>query len=196
MACHPGHADKCAAVRRDFGSFAGCDADFCLEGLLGAAVEGCGHGARVGRGVIELVGGGRLTLVNVHGSSGLTHKDMDCREAQFRQVFEDLGDGQPATSGALNLVMGDFNTDPGRWDSYDHSAAYLATAGSAVPFHFVSALGPEAAPTYQGIANIDHVISDGLGGDCVSPGVTEGEPAVSDIVFFDHHPVVCGLSQE
>jgi hypothetical protein len=27
----------------------------------------------------------------------------------------------------------------------------------------------------------------------VVPGVSEGDPAVSEIVFFDHHPLVCEL---
>ena len=52
VACHPGKPDKCAAVNLDFGSFSGCDQAFCLEGLEGLGVEGCGQGARVARGVI------------------------------------------------------------------------------------------------------------------------------------------------
>ncbi len=195
VACHPGKPDKCAAVRRAFGSFAGFAEDFQLEGLEGATIEGCGSGARVGRAVIELAGGGELTLVNVHGSSGISGEDMSCREAQFRQIFEDLGlgDGEPAANGELNLVLGDFNTDPGRATSWDASAAYLAEAVPAHGFAFHSEVGPEAEPSYQGLANIDHVISDGLEGSCVVPGVSEGVPPVSDIIFFDHHPVVCAL---
>lgn len=34
-ACHSGKPDKCAAVKRSFGSFRGCGDDFCLEGLMG-----------------------------------------------------------------------------------------------------------------------------------------------------------------
>jgi len=193
VACHPGKDDKCAAVRRGFGSFGGCDADFCLEGLEGSEIDGCGSGARVGRGTIDRVDGGELTLVNVHGSSGISSEDMSCREAQCRQVFEDLGlgDGEPAANGAVNLVMGDFNTDPGRSTGYDASAAYLAGQVDGTAFEFVSDMGEDAEPTYQGLANIDHVISDVLEGSCAVPGVTEGEQEVSEIVFFDHHPVVC-----
>jgi hypothetical protein len=193
VACHPGKDDKCAAVRRSFGSFEGLADDFHLEGLDGATIDGCGSGARVGRGIIELVDGGEITLVNVHGSSGISSEDRACREAQFRQVFEDLGlgDGEPAANGAVNLVMGDFNTDPGRAVEYDQSAAYLASAVEGSAFAFLSEVGGDAEPSYQGLANIDHVISDGLVGTCVVPGVTGGEPGVSEIVFFDHHPVVC-----
>jgi hypothetical protein len=195
VACHPGKDDKCAAVRRSFGSFVGLADDFHLEGLEGATIEGCGSGARVGRGIIERVDGGGLTLVNVHGSSGISGEDMACRTLQFQQVFEDLGlgDGEPAANGAINLVMGDFNTDPGRAVEFDESAAYLASAVESSAFVFLSEVGPDAEPSYQGLANIDHVLSDGLAGDCVVPGVSEGEPEVSEIVFFDHHPVVCEL---
>ena len=195
VACHPGKDDKCAAVRLDFGHLRGLDDGFHLEGLEGAQVDGCGSGARVARGVIELADGAELTLVNVHGSSGISDEDRGCREAQFRQVFEDmgLGDGQPATNGEVNLVMGDFNTDPGRAASFDDSALYLAETVQAGPFTFHSDVGDDAEPSYQGLANIDHVLSDGLDGGCVVPGVSLEEPEVSGIVFFDHKPVVCDL---
>ncbi len=195
VACHPGKDDKCAAVRRSFGSFVGLADDFHLEGLEGAGIEGCGSGARVARGIIELVDGGEITLVNVHGSSGISSEDRACREAQFRQVFDALGsaDGQPAANGEVNLIMGDFNTDPGRAAEYDQSAAYLAGAVDGSAFTFLSEVGPDAEPSYQGLANIDHVISDQLRGGCVVPGLSEGQPAVSEIVFFDHKPVVCAV---
>ncbi len=192
--CHPGKPDKCAAVHRRFGSFRGCDEDFCLEGLDGARVEGCGSGARVGRGVIDLAGGGALTLVNVHGSSGISGDDMQCRMRQFEQVFVDLGDGEPAASGETNLVMGDLNTDPGRVAGLDPSAAlWNEFAGPAGPFHFLSDVGPEAAPSYAGIFNIDHVVSDHLTGNCWVAGVTEGHAPVTEAVYFDHCPVVCAM---
>ena len=38
----------------------------------------------MGRGVINLVGGGELTLVNVHDSSGNTNNDAHCRPEQFK----------------------------------------------------------------------------------------------------------------
>ena len=54
-------------------------------------------------------------------------------------------------------------------------------------------LGLEVTPTYGGIFNIDHVVSDAFDGSCWSAGVTEGHPAVMDAVFFDHVPVVCDV---
>jgi hypothetical protein len=196
--CHAGKPDKCEGVNRRFGRFRGCDADLCLEGMAGSTVEGCGKGARVGRGVIDLWdGGGTLTLVGVHGSSGIAADDQQCRVQQFQQIFADLGlgDGQPAANGTRNLVLGDFNTDPGRLAEADTSAARLLDfAGPGKAFHFLTEVGAEVTPTYAGLFNIDHVLSDTLSGTCWTAGVTEGHPPVTDIVFFDHHPVACTIA--
>jgi len=195
VACNLGKNDKCAAVKRSFGHFVGCDDDLCLDGLAGAQVQDCGSGSRIGRGVVELAEGGTLTLVNVHGSSGLNQEDQDCRRQQYVQVFEDLGTGDgPAANGERNLVMGDFNTDPQINADFDESAAkVLEHVGDGKPFHFISDDGPEAPKSYGGFFNIDHVISDAFDGSCWVAGLTEGHPAVSDVLYFDHKPVVCEL---
>jgi len=190
--CHVGKPDKCAAVHRRFGSFQGCDADFCLEGMLGSTVTGCGKGARIGRGVIDRVGGGTLTLVNVHGSSGFGLEEQGCRVAQFEQIFVDLGDGAPAASGEVNLVMGDFNTDPWRLTGDPSGRRLLDFVGDGKGFHFVSESGPDATPTYAAF-NIDHVVSDALTGSCWHAGVDEGHPAPFEAAYFDHRPAVCAL---
>lgn len=193
--CHMGKPDKCAAVKRSFGRFVGCEMDFCLEGLDGARVEGCGGGSRIGRGLIELSAGGTLTLVNVHGSSGIKASDRECRRRQFEQVFVDFLNGEPAANGPVNLIMGDFNTDPHYMARSDESAARLLDfVGEGKPFHFLTEYGADALPTYA-LFNIDHVISDRLFGSCVVPGVTEGHPPVYEGVYFDHVPIVCDVEQ-
>ena len=194
--CHPGKPDKCAAVRRGFGSFQGCDTAFCLEGLTGFRVDGCGSGARIARGVIELVGGGELTLVHVHSSSGFENDTLECRIRQIDQVFVDLGDGEPGANGEINLMMGDLNTDPVRGAAFDISAAHWNVfVGEDRAFHFISDVSADAPASYAGSFNIDHVISDRLAGSCWIAGLTEGHPAVTDAVFFDHKPVVCEVAQ-
>jgi hypothetical protein len=195
--CNPGRPDNCAAVNRRFGSFQGCDEDLCLEGLTGFIIEGCSKGSRVGRSVINLVGGGTLTLVNLHATSGFLDDDMACRVKQFEQVFVDIGDGEPAANGAHNLIMGDFNTDPARMIEDDPSAARLIDfVGSGKGFHFVTDVGLDATPTYGGFFNIDHVVSDNLDGPCWTAGVTEGHPLVTESISFDHRPSVCTLSSD
>jgi hypothetical protein len=192
VSCHPGKSDKCLAVHRRFGTFRGCDGDFCLEGLDGFDVGGCGSGARVARGVIELTRGGTLTVVNIHGTSGISAEDQQCRLRQFEQAFVDLGDGQPGVIGERNLVMGDLNTDPARTLSFDASAVRLADfAGEGRPFRYLSDVGPDATPTYASLFNIDHVMADVLRGDCWVAGITDGHPPVYAGVHFDHRPVVC-----
>jgi len=203
--CHLGNNDKCGAVKLGFGRFRGCDSDFCLEGMVGAGVPDCGHGSRVARGTIDLVEGGALTLVNFHGSSGITTEDIDCRVHQVNQVFVDLGtgDGEPAANGERNLVMGDFNADPVRWASFDDSAArwldFVTNPDDPEstpdrPFHFVSDVGEDAEPTYAGMFNIDHVVSDVATGTCWVAGVTPDRPYVlGDDLHFDHRPIICDL---
>ena len=193
IACHLGKTDKCAAVKTSFGSFAGCDSSFCLEGLDGAEVEDCGGGSRVGRGTIDLETGGSLTIVNFHGTSGFLPADQLCRVAQIDQVFVDL-DGQPAANGELNLVLGDFNTDPARAVLLDLSAQrWNDFVGDDLPFRFITAMGATVQPTYAGTLNIDHQVSDGLVGDCWHPGITEGRDPVVDFEYFDHVPAVCSV---
>jgi endonuclease/exonuclease/phosphatase family metal-dependent hydrolase len=194
VACHQAYSDKCLAVRRAFGTIRGCDGDLCLDGLDGKRVETCGSGSRVGRATIDLAEGGELTVVNVHGSSGLTTEDQLCREKQFETVFDDL-DGEPAINGARNLILGDFNTDPGRWYFSDPSALIIAERVSETGLRFHSDVGEDAEPTYLGVANIDHVISDAFEGGCWVGGLTPGKPSVTDMVYFDHLPVVCELSE-
>jgi len=196
VACNQGKPDKCLAVDTAFGSFEGCDGDLCLDALDGATVEGCGSGSRVGRGVIDLVAGGTLTAVGVHGSSGLSTADIDCRTREFALVFDDLGDGAPAVNGAVNLVMGDLNTDPGRSTDFDASATAFAAGVATDGLHFITQVGPDTPATYGGVWSIDHVASDHLDGDCWHAGLTESHPAVSDIVYFDHEPAVCTVQSD
>jgi len=194
--CHPGKPDKCAAVHSRLGTFRGCDGAFCLEGMEGYTVEGCGSGARVGRGVIDTVDEaiGPITLVNIHGSSGLSGEDEDCRLAQLEQAFVDLGDGEPGASGERNLVMGDLNTDPGRWADFDASAArWNDFVGEGLPFAPHTELGEDAPGSYGGLADIDHVASDAWTGGCWHPGLDDTE-AVLDAVYFDHRPAICELT--
>jgi len=195
VACHLGKDDKCLAVRKTFGSIVQCDdEDFCLEGLDGAEVDGCGNGSRIGRATIALEGGGEITVVNVHGTSGVLPDDAECRAAQVEQVFVDL-DGEPAANGERNVILGDLNVDPGRTPSWlDESAgAWNEYVGGDQPFQWVTEIGWDAPPTYAGLLNIDHVVSDAFTGTCVVPGVTDGFDDVYPPAYFDHKPHVCQI---
>jgi endonuclease/exonuclease/phosphatase family metal-dependent hydrolase len=195
IACHPGNPDKCLAVRESFGRFRDCDEPLCLEGLVGFRVDGCGSAPRVARGVIERAAGDPLTVVSVHGTSGLTYEEADCRVRQVEQVFVDLGDGEPGANGTSNLVLGDLNTDPGRMQGTDASAArWNDFVGPERPFAFVSDVGRDATPTYAGLFNIDHVVSDTLRGSCWVAGFSPGRPPVSTMRYLDHAPVVCEVA--
>ena len=122
--CNPGKPDKCSAVRKSFGRFRGCDDDFCLEGMTGCTVDTCGKGARIGRhNRIEWrwrnQPGQRPCVVWIQG-----RRDA-CWAWQFEQIFVDMCGAGPGATGDVSVVMGDFNTDPGRAVIFDPSAARL-----------------------------------------------------------------------
>lgn len=193
VACHPGAPDKCLAVRRAFATLRGCDASLCLEGLRGARVEGCGKGARAGAATLDLAEGGELTVVNVHGNSGATTEDQDCRAALYDTIFVDAGEGSPLADGARNLVLGDLNQDPARLAGIDRSARrWNELVTEARGWTYLTGVGVDVPGTYgPGLVSIDHVVSDALEGACVTPGLTEGEPPVTSRTYFDHLPEVC-----
>ncbi|HOD00909.1 MAG TPA: hypothetical protein PKH54_13260, partial [Myxococcota bacterium] len=61
-------------------------------------------------------------------------------------------------------------------------------------FHFLTEVGEDVAPTYGGVGNIDHVVSNILEGSCWAAGVTEGHPPVIVDTVFDHVPIVCDVA--
>lgn len=192
IACHPGRPDKCLAVRTGFGRIQGCDGAVCLDHLDAGEYVGCGGGTRIGRGLIELNDGGRLTVVNIHGTSGRTQNDQACRVAQFDQLFVDIldGSGQPALNGDRNLVLGDLNTDPGRGTEVDPSARrWKDFVGNGQAFNQISEAGTQAEPTYANAFNIDHVASDAFVGTCYT-----GQP--TETTAYDHMPIICDLKAD
>lgn len=199
VACNLEKPDKCIAVRKEFATIRGCDEDLCLNALAGARIPDCGGGSRVGRAELDLATGEELTVVLVHGSSGIEQKDQDCRLQQFQQVFQqidpsaDRAQSPPGANGTRNLILGDLNTDPGRNFDFDESAAYFAEKVDGTSFRFVTEIGLDATPSYGGLFNIDHVVSDYYSGTCATPGLTEGVPPVSSTIYFDHKPVYCDL---
>ncbi|MFT5354335.1 MAG: endonuclease/exonuclease/phosphatase family metal-dependent hydrolase [Polyangiales bacterium] len=197
IACQLDKTDKCAAVRTSVGAFRGCESSFCLDGLDGARVPDCGGGSRVGRGVIDLVDGGTVTLATMHGTSGIGDGDQSCRTQQIEQLFVDLGDGsgEPAANGTRNLVMGDLNLDPFRSLPFDSSATRLAEfVGEGLPFSYITEVGEGAPGSYATLFDIDHVMSNAFVGRCWHAGLSEGhEERVYEPSYFDHLPVVCDV---
>jgi hypothetical protein len=193
VACTESHRDNCVCVRKDFGHILGCDADYCPAGLAGLPPpSGCTKGARVGTIQIERCDGSLITVVNVHAIASLTEKNMACRVDQFKQIFQDRGDGVPAAHGDVNIVFGDMNMDPFLFIPDDPSAVYWNQwVGEGRPFRYLSADSAGGTPTHVTTMRIDHVISDVLRGHCEVPGETPGVSPVMDSMYFDHRPVVC-----
>ena len=191
--CHPGKPDKCLAVRQTVGAVVGCDEPLCLDTLLGEPVPDCGSRVRVAYGDLALTSGPTIRVISVHGTSGLTEEDQSCRVAQLAQIRQAYTNAPEAI--VATIVLGDFNTDPHRFNGSDASAAEWLAIAAETPLAFISPMGPDAPGAYGGFFDIDHVLSDEYTGNCVIPGVDADEPEVTESVYFDHHPVVCELAQ-
>lgn len=198
LACHVGTPDECIAVHERFGRIRGCDDRFCLEGVLGGPVgEDCSSKTRVGRVTLDLTDGGELTVVHVHANSGGTPEDDACREVEIDQIFVDQGDGQPAARGERNLILGDFNSDPWRFEgvlgSADRWNQYVEDEG----YRFLLGDDGEGWATYGGLIQIDHLVGDAFEPvSCQTAGEHGPEPLtpVLPYVHFDHQPVWCTLA--
>jgi endonuclease/exonuclease/phosphatase family metal-dependent hydrolase len=196
IAYHPGKTNKCVAVHRRFGTIRGYDEKLPTNWLEGAPVKGCGGGARVARATIDRANGEPLTVISIHGTSGRKPDDQECRVRQIERIFVDFGDGKPGIRRNRNVILGDFNTDPGRVASIDKSAArWNDFVGPGKAFNFISKVGVDAPRAYQGFVDIDHVVSDTYQGTCRYPGVDKGSESVFKGVYFDHTPVVCTLTE-
>jgi endonuclease/exonuclease/phosphatase family metal-dependent hydrolase len=193
---HPGKPNKCLGVHRRFGTIRGYMDDAAVNWLEGAPVKGCGGGARVARAMVDRTNGETLNVICLHGTSGLKAADQDCRVRQVERIFVDFGDGAPGVRGEQNLILGDFNTDPGRAAAIDRSAGrWNDFVGEGKKFHFLSKSGAGAPRAYQGLADIDHIVSDTFRGECQCLGVDQGTERVFDGVYFDHVPVVCEIKE-
>ncbi len=196
IACGTRKPDTCLAVHRAWGTMRECPGDdVCVGGLDGnAPPSGCTSRDRAGRVHVDLPDGSTVVIVALHGTSGAALADQECRRDIFGQVFEDRGDGTPLAGSGAALVLGDFNTDPvlfaGTDVSADYIAARVAAEGSGWEWH--SPIDPDGDRSY-GFVSIDHVVSNAFDGGCVIPGETAGVPAIWDVVYFDHLPVLCDL---
>ncbi len=193
VVCHPQKPDKCAAVHRRFGRFRGCEDDLCLDHMRGETVPDCGRGARVAAAIIDRTDGGVLNVINVHGTSGFSADEQRCRTLQVEQVFVTDGDRESLVDAEHpNVILGDFNTDPGRMTADASADAWNAFVGPDTPFHFLTDATADGPATYA-VVSIDHVVSDQLTGVCWHPGVSPDTAPVTSIRHFDHVPAVCDL---
>lgn len=180
VSCHPGKTDKCVAVHERLGT---------VEGPMeGREIDGCGSGSRIARLQVPVLG----NVVSVHGSSGLGVEDQECRRQQVEAIFSG---SEPLVGDGPNLVLGDLNTDPGRWGTIDTSAAaWNDHVGQGAALDWVTDASDSSEPSYQGLVAIDHVASDHWSGSCFTQGVGDTAPIYAG-VYFDHHPVVCSLTE-
>ncbi len=190
-----GQEDLWVGVRKDFGHFRDCPETGLCTKLEGQGVFGeCNESPRVTSIVVQVHDGREFVLVNAHTTAGMTEADQACRAKQIEQIFLDAGDGEPLANGAVNLVLGDMNTDPFLFAGADASAnTWNQYVGPGKSFHYLSADNPEGPATHVTTMRLDHVVSDVLTGSCVVPGGSPGLPLIMKTTFFDHRPVLCDV---
>lgn len=192
VACFPGKSDKCLAVRTAWGTLRGCDGPRCDDVLRGAEVGGCGSGSRMGAGVVDTPHG-PLTVVGVHGTSGVSAEDQDCRVRQVEAIFDD----DAPLAAVPGVILGDLNTDPGRMSDSDPSAQAWLHATQGTGWSFASPLDPSAPATYLAlpVVSIDHILSAGLRADrCDLVGIDDAPVPFPQITVWDHRPIQCALA--
>lgn len=197
IVCASEHLDNCVGIRKSFAAPSPSSLVPCadVEGDDPGPADGCYIGGRTGAVKIDLPDGRTLTVVNLHTFSGATDDTMQRRRDQFKQAFEDKGDGSPWASDVVNVILGDMNMDPFYWADFDLSAAYWnSRVGEGKLFHYISS-GPEGGEATASMSfRIDHIISDRITGTCVVPGRTPGVEGVLGESFWDHRPILCQVS--
>lgn len=185
ISCTARHGFECVAVKRSFGSLAGCTAEgACDAAETAPVVEGCDPSFSVSGVNVELRSGGRLRVVNAHADEA----DEGCRAAQVRQVFALAGPDPTLVAGSLQL-------DPFANDD-ESVRAFLEHVGDNELFGYHS--GPaEHEPPYptkaDGGGTLDHVLSDFAEGACVTLGAAPRSEPLAPDDGTDHRALWCAL---
>jgi secernin len=188
---------ECYGVRADAGLFLddevstpalpdGCDPNFSVSAIDVRLLAGEGDGVE-------------LRLLNGHPASGWAYA---CRAAGVRLLFEVL-----ASDEHINLVAGDMNLDPWQhadesvraWDEHVAFDNEIAPEGDGPRFRYHSGV-VEASPPIPSIVTplgelvLDHVVSDGASGGCVTLDGREGAPRLVQSLDMDHRALFCELA--
>ena len=137
------------------------------------------------------IGGKGITVINGHPLNAVDFTGDACREAQYKQLFEVLADGQ------RTLIMGDMNGDPIRFPTIFDSFKYWNTrVGVGMRFRYHSGPAESTPPpaTFQSFFTLDYVLSDFLVGTCRTLGaVLDSHKLDYPVARMDHLAIVCDL---
>ena len=211
IACDAQQGWECVATRVGAVSIVGCqDGQFCRDfARTNAPIDGCDPGFTVSAVTIEF-DDRLLDVVNVHPPSDApgTEDPQQCRHDYFQTFFDD---DAPLIEEDKVLVAGDFNFDPYRqsednpdvaiWHEFV-STSFEQTRDDRLTFAYHSGL-PEHNPPYFTTPildrTLDHAISNGLYGRCITLGAQPGEAPLDrakghPIEQLDHFALECVLN--
>lgn len=209
IACDGRRGWECIAVKVSAGSIEGCEPGaLCPTGArVAPLVEGCDPGFTISA-VTASIAGGTLDLINVHPPSNIAGPEAGqaCRKGYLEHVFED---GAMLVENEVVFVAGDFNKDPWReLDALDvlywneHVSPHRDDAERTFAYH--SGILEHDPPYYTSVLSrktLDHAVSRGLIGHCITLGAHEGHGPLDlfhgrPIEQLDHLAIWCTLSFE
>ncbi|MFP4597123.1 MAG: endonuclease/exonuclease/phosphatase family protein [Persicimonas sp.] len=186
IACDERRGYECVGVHTRLGGVEDCEpGELCADAARAApVVEGCDEGFSISSATAQ-IGQHGVDLINAHPPSDASGAEdgQRCREAYLQHVF-----GADATlrSSELALVAGDFNFDPFRAgqdeadvDLWNEHVSYEGPkrAGDQPAFAYHSGIVEHDPPYWSAPmmeTTLDHVISSGLIGRCVTLGAHPG----------------------
>lgn len=210
VVCDARNGYECIGVHTDFGTINGCEeGELCPRAARTAPpVEGCDEGFTLSA-VTVAAGDTSFDVINGHPPSdaaGAT-EGRECRTAYFEHVF-----GAEATLVTSDTVVlgGDFNFDPYRQsDAYPDITLWNThvgftgptQAGDSPAFAYHSGVVEHDPPYWTSPLSkttLDHVVSTGLVGRCVTlgahPGLAPLDMGIGDqISRLDHLAQWCTL---
>ncbi|MFU8802981.1 MAG: endonuclease/exonuclease/phosphatase family protein [Bradymonadaceae bacterium] len=206
IACDARHGWECIAVKVGVGSIEGCDdGTFCADGArVAPVVDECEPGFTASA-VTATIAGRTLDIVNVHPPSNISGPvaGQACRRAYLEYVF---GNGDTIVESDLVFVGGDFNMDPYREDEGAPDISYWSEFvglhyGGEKEFAYHSGIVENDPPYWTSVFSrktLDHAVSNGLIGRCVTLGAQAGYGPIDDfhgtaIERLDHLALWCRL---
>ena len=206
IACEPRRGYECLAVRSAFACLEGCSSGALCRGLSRTVdpVPGCDDGFTLSA-VTARIDGVRVDLMVGHPPSGFAAADAECRRAYLPGALAAQGEETSLRSAPFALFGGDLNLDPWRNPGEPDTAYFRAQVGlgdeGGAAFRAHSGPVENDPPWWTSPLvrrSLDHVVTEGFVGRCVTLGAHEGYPPLDlaqgpDIQRLDHLAQYCVL---
>lgn len=207
IACEPRRGYECIGIRKAFAELEECKAGQLCRGALRSVppVAGCDDGFTLAAATAR-IDGERVDLLVGHPPSGFMAENAACRRAYLPGALAPRGEEGSLRDAPRALFGGDLNLDPWRTPS-DPDTAYFRErvrldGKSTAPFAAHSGPVEHDPPYWTSVLirkTLDHVVSEGLTGRCLTLGAAPSAPALdlqlgAELERLDHLAQYCVLS--